>query len=236
MCTVTFIPRPGTTFITSNRDENPRRQAKGLTSFHTPEWNAIHYPLDEISGGSWIALADKGRAVCLLNGGFKSFVPNPPYRQSRGVVVRDAALADSMDAFMHDYDLENIAPFTLLVYENNSLIQLVWDGEQKHISSLPVDQPQIWSSVTLYPLHVREWRKSLFEKWIRESVAIDQDSIISFHQVANGDPVNDFIMNRNEKVKTLSITSIVMKETTGSMLHLNLAHSSREEILVEYDR
>ena len=115
-------------------------------------------------------------------------------------------------------------------------MQLVWDSQMKHIMSLPIDQPQIWSSVTLYPPHVRAWRKSLFEKWISETESYDWESIISFHQVANGDPDNDFIMNRNDKVKTLSVTSISLKENSGSILYLDLDQQQREEILIHYDR
>src|SRR5690349_10805642 len=152
MCTVTFIPFRNSIFITSNRDESPDRQAPGLKSFHSRETNTIHFPLDETSGGSWITLSDEGRAVCLLNGGFESFIPNPPYRISRGQVVLAAAKADDVDQFILSYEMKGIAPFTLVVSENKSLVQLVWDGQEKHILSLPSDQPHIWSSATLYPL------------------------------------------------------------------------------------
>lgn len=236
MCTVTFIPTAETCYVTSNRDESPGRQASGLTSFHSQEWNAIHYPIDEVSGGSWIALADKGRAVCLLNGAFEPFVPDPPYRLSRGQVVLSAAAAENADQFFAEYNLEGIAPFTLLLYEAHSLTQWVWDGENRHILSLPIDQPQIWSSVTLYPQHVREWRRSLFEKWIREQDIYDREAIISFHLMANGDPDNDFVMNRQDLVKTLSVTSIALKENSGSILHLDLDRETREEIMIQYDR
>ena len=234
MCTVTFIPFKNSIFITSNRDESPDRQAIGLKSFHSRETNTIHFPLDEASGGSWIALSDEGRAVCLLNGGFESFIPNPPYRISRGQVVLEAAKAVDVDQFISNYELEGIAPFTLVVFENQNLVQLVWDGQLKHILSLPSDQPHIWSSATLYPLKVREWRKSLFEKWISEKETYDRESIIAFHLMANGDPDNGFVMNRKEIVKTLSVTSIVLKENSGSILHLDLEKSTREEIMMHY--
>ncbi len=235
MCTVTFIPTGHSLFITSNRDESPDRQAKGLSSAHTPDWNAIHYPLDETSGGSWIALADTGRVVCLLNGGFEPFIPNPPYRISRGKVVLDAAAAEDTNHFLLKTEFKGIAPFTLLIYENHLLLQLVWDGEQKNISPLLFDQPRIWSSVTLYPPKVREWRKTLFEKWIAETSEVTRESIIAFHQLANDDPTNDFVMNRNDIVKTLSITSIELKEKSGSMLHIALDQEIREEIMIHYE-
>ena len=235
MCTVTFIPFKNSFFITSNRDESPDRQAVGIKSFHSGESNTIHFPLDETSGGSWIALSDEGRAVCLLNGGFESFIPNPPYRMSRGQVVIAAAKENDVDQFITKFELKDIAPFTLVIFEKQSLVQLVWDGEQKHILSLPSGLPHIWSSATLYPLHVREWRKSLFVKWMNENNEYNRESIIAFHQMANGDPDNGFVMNRNEIVKTLSVTSIVLRKNSGSILHLDLDRSTREEIMVHYD-
>lgn len=234
MCTVSFIPQGDTIYITSNRDESPGRQATGLVSTHTPDWNAIHFPLDESSGGSWIALADSGRAVCLLNGAYEPFIPAPPYRMSRGKVLTAAAIAEDTNHFLLKTDLNGIAPFTLLVYENHMLMQLIWDGEQKHISPPLFDQPRIWSSVTLYPPKVREWRKSLFEKWIDEHPVVDREAIIAFHQQANDDPSNGFVMNRQDVVKTLSVTSIELKENSGSILHLSLDPERREEIMIHH--
>jgi hypothetical protein len=235
MCTVTFIPRKDTCFITSNRDETPDRQARGLTSLHSREWNAIHFPLDPSSGGSWIALADSGRTVCLLNGGFEPFIPAPPYRQSRGQVVIDAVSANHIDQFLADYEYTGIAPFTLLTFEQDTFFQLVWDGRHPVITRLSTDIPQIWSSVTLYPAEVRAWRKSLFEEWLGQHDTFDREAIIRFHQQANGDQENDFVMNRQDKVRTLSITSVQLNQDRGSILHVDLDHQTREEILIHYD-
>lgn len=235
MCTVTFIPFGNTTFITSNRDESPSRQSKGLTSRHTLDGPSIHYPLDVESNGSWIALADTGRSVCLLNGGFMPFIPDPSYRMSRGQVVIDAASAQGVIPFVENYHLEGIAPFTLLIFEKNVFVEMVWDGFKRHIAELPVDQPQLWSSVTLYPPEVRAWRKEIFKEWISERQSYDRESIMAFHCMKKGDAVNDFIMNRNEVVKTLSVTSIQLHEHKGSLLHLDLEKNMREEVMIQYD-
>ena len=144
----------------------------------------------------------------------------------------DAVNAEDARLYLENYDFDGVAPFTLLVYESDRFTELVWDGSKKHIRPLSIDQPQIWSSATLYPPHVRAWRKSLFEKWLDENTFYDRESIIAFHQMANGDPENDFIMNRNELVKTLSITSIMIKENSGSLVHLQLDKNTREEILI----
>lgn len=234
MCTVTFLRKNNCVYLTSNRDESPGRRAKSLTSIH--DKTKVYFPLDETSGGSWISLTASGRAVCLLNGAFESFIPNPPYRISRGEIVISAATTEKTNEFFTQTDLYQVAPFTLLVYENNRLDELVWDGENRHIRSLPADRPRIWSSATLYPPDVRAWRKSIFDQWLAENKTIDRESIIAFHQMANEDSKNGFVMNREEVVKTLSVTSIQLKEDSGSILHLELEEESREEILIEYDR
>ncbi|MEP6646625.1 MAG: NRDE family protein [Saprospiraceae bacterium] len=234
MCTVTFIPFQGIRFLTSNRDESPSRQSHGLVSTHQPDYYNIYFPLDPDSGGSWIALSESGRAVCLLNGGFESFVPNPPYRMSRGQVVLNVVRSNDAKKYIEQYDFEGIAPFTFLIDELDSLTELVWDGNKKHIREVPDDKPQIWSSATLYPPEVRAWRKSLFEKWISERNSFDSDSIIHFHQMANGDPENDFIMNRNDMIKTLSITNISQREDSARLVHVQLDQHRREEMLIHY--
>jgi len=221
--------------LTSNRDESPSRQSEGLTSTHQPDQYSIYFPLDKDSGGSWVALSETGRAACLLNGGYESFIPNPPYRMSRGQVVMDAIKAENAFTFVETYDFDRIAPFTLLIDEKDTFTELVWDGVEKHICSLPTDKPHIWSSATLYPPEVRAWRKSLFEKWISEQKSFDIESIIQFHRMANGDEENGFVMNRNEIVRTLSITNIALDAHKGSMIHVRLDKERREEINIHIE-
>lgn len=236
MCTVTFIPFKGNIFITSNRDESPGRQSTGLYTLEQTDLPAIHFPLDETSRGSWIALSEKGKAVCLLNGANEPFVPKPAYRQSRGKVVIDAAASDDIQSFMQEYPLDDIAPFTLLQYEHGDLTELLWDGTARSISMINTSTPHMWSSATLYPPEVRAWRRSLFAAWLQSDNVIDRVSIMQFHQLRRGDGQNDFIMNRNEIVKTLSVTSIVLNEQSGSILHHDLETNKGEEIHIQHGR
>jgi hypothetical protein len=235
MCTVTFIPFHNSFFITSNRDESPGRKAKELTSLHLTGDTIIHFPLDDESGGSWIAMSEKGRAVCLLNGAFEAFVPEPSYRISRGKVVVHAALDPDITAFIKNYELNGIAPFTLLIFEKEKFVQLIWDGTHRHINDLAADKPEIWSSVTLYPFEVREKRRKLFESWLQQTATFDREAIMKFHQFTQDDPRNDFIMNRNDIVRTLSITSIELTDSKASLLHLDLDTEIRQEVLVSYE-
>jgi len=218
------------TYLTSNRDEAPGRRATGLVSRHDPDGTRYWFPIDESSGGSWIALSASGRAACLLNGGYEPFIPAPPYRMSRGLVVRDAILATDAENFLRHYPLEGIAPFTLLVYERDTLRSLVWTGTHRDILDHALWDANIWSSVTLYPEPVRMRRRALFEHWLAHHPRVDRDGIIDFHLSGGEDAVYGFVMNREEVVKTLSVTSIVLGPETGSILHLDLEAERREEI------
>ncbi len=235
MCTVSFIPTADSFFITSNRDESPDRHSTGLSSSHAHDTPHVYFPLDEASGGSWIALADTGRAVCLLNGAYEAFIPNPPYCLSRGQVVMDAVRTNDINTFIDSYHLEGIAPFTLLAFEEKGFYELVWDGNQRYIRSLSKERPLIWSSATLYPEDVRVKRKKLFEDWIEHQETYDREQILQFHQMANGDPENDFVMNRNDVVRTLSITNITLEKYKSSILHVALDQNTREEISLRHE-
>lgn len=229
MCTVTFIPQADNLIITSNRDESPDRQVHGLHTLQH-ENAEIYFPMDPLSQGSWIAATNYGRVVCLLNGAYEAFIPAPPYRMSRGQIVISAAAASTLHYFAQYFDLAGVAPFTLLMYEKNVFIELVWDGVERHIDTLPATQPRVWSSATLYPPDVRAWRKSLFDEWMELPGDKTREDILAFHQHKHGDDYNDFVMNRNDVVKTLSVTSIMLNATGGNLLHVDLDKHKTEEI------
>lgn len=211
MCTVTFIKQNEEIFITSNRDEAPHRDAASLvvSDFGTER---LLFPMDPISGGSWIMMNQKQRVICLLNGGFTTFIPKPSYRLSRGVVVMDAAASDDLTTFFHSYNLADIAPFTLVTYDRGALHQFTWTGEERYLKEMNTEEPHIWSSATLYTPEVVKQREEKFKQWLSENPVRTAESIQAFHHLQEGDSKNGFIMNRDEVVKTLSITQILLQE------------------------
>ncbi len=210
MCTVTYIPTSTESFILSaNRDESPDRSPDSL-SMDLSNGQRIIYPRDTKAGGTWIAGNDQGKAICLLNGAFKKHRHQPPYRISRGIMALAFFNYPSIDYFVHSYEFKGIEPFTLILYDGSELAELRWDvNETKHLKVLDSLKPQIWSSATLYDSNVREWREQVFQKWLSKSRHIDLGAIQILHQFSSkGDPENDFVMNRNGKVMTVSITNL----------------------------
>src|ERR1700747_27089 len=104
MCTVTYLPKTGASFIlTSNRDELASRPAAELPKIHTVHGQKIIFPKDPVSGGTWIGISFKGQMVCLLNGAYEKHISDPPYRKSRGLVALDLFKYKNVQAFTSQY-------------------------------------------------------------------------------------------------------------------------------------
>ena len=152
MCTVSFLPLKDGFILTSNRDELKARKADFPRTYNSKS-GVITFPQDPKSGGTWIA-GGTTKMICLLNGAFEKHQHTPPYRHSRGKVILDAFDSKSFSEFRDNYDFSNLEPHTLVMIEFETelkVVELRWDGEKKHISNKPSQNPHIWSSATLYP-------------------------------------------------------------------------------------
>jgi len=244
MCTVTYIPRGKNQFIlTSNRDENHSRNTS-LLETRLLGTQPVSFPVDPISGGSWIAISQSNRVACILNGAFEKHHHNPPYKRSRGLILLDYFIAPGITQFIERHDFEGIEPFTMIIYEQDLLVELRWDGALKHTRNVSLNTPHIWSSSTLYDQSTRTKRVNWFEKWWKETQNPDINDLLQFHR-HGGEPdaTNGFVMNRNNKVQTLSITGIEKRRSTAILHHHNLINNttiqrpiyfSKDEIMESY--
>ena len=210
MCTVTYLPLENNQFIlTSNRDESPMRRTIPPTKYDT-QGVALVYPKDELAGGTWIGLSEKNRLVCLLNGGFEIHKRKGPYAMSRGLVVKKILSAENSVVCIENFIFDNIEPFTLVLVDwKNSLAtyELVWDGVTKHFKKL-AQEPEIWSSSTLYTAEMKASRRAWFADWLSENKTFQQQEIINFQTSTDkGTPETSLKMKRNF-VETVSVTSV----------------------------
>lgn len=232
MCTLTYIPTSKDTFIwTQNRDESPLRTAQKLV--YAPN-NAWVYPQEPQSGGTWISMTKNGRVVSLLNGAFEQnqYVPSV---KSRGIMVLDFLTYTFLADFIRVYDFRDIEPFTMVVYEHNSLWEFRWDKAQKYFKELDASKPYIWSSSTMYPQNIKDLRRVWFSDYIKQHTAPSRSSVLDFHHHAGtGDIRNDLLMDRGI-VKTVSITSVEKREEALDMVYYDLIHGgvSKESLSIE---
>ena len=239
MCTVTFLPLPESNgfILTSNRDEQAVREKAAPPKKYNLENSKVVFPKDLKAGGTWIAAAEPGITLCLLNGGLKPHIPDTPYRKSRGLVVLDFFKFLSVDRFVNEYDLENIEPFTLIFVDSREWLavnELIWDGSTAKLNAVNSSEARVWSSVTLYEKSVIEERKRWFQKWLVKHPVPAQDSIIDFHTTGgSGDKRNDLLMNRDNRLHTVSIPSVIRSEAEFTMKYHDLYDSSKYQISID---
>ncbi|HWB27324.1 MAG TPA: NRDE family protein [Chitinophagaceae bacterium] len=225
MCTVTFVPAKTGCFIASNRDEKHIRRAA-----LPPQWYKhncrIMYPKDTDAGGTWIAMKDNGDAAVLLNGAFIKHEAKPPYRKSRGLIFLDIVEEDAPVEAFKIIPLNNIEPFTLVFFVNNTLYECRWDGNRKYLRRLQGNMPHIWSSATLYDDEVIEKRRRWFDEWLRENPLPGKSDIIHFHRFGgDGDAQNDIRMSRGNMYCTVSITVMEITGAGNSMHYFDLKNN-----------
>jgi len=235
LCTVTYIPSVNGFFLTSNRDEKNTRKNALAPLVYRHGTIALAYPKDADAGGTWIAVAQNGNAAVLLNGAFKKHITMPPYRKSRGIVFID--LIASEDPYWHflNYNLDNIEPFTIVLYCHGRLYECRWDGQSKHQKILNPQQPHIWSSVTLYEEPVVKKREQWFLSWIKNNISPSQNDILQFHQfTGDGDVQNDLLMNRDNCMLTVSITGIEWKNDSATIQYSDLLKKEQSVAAISF--
>jgi len=227
MCTVTFLPAKINKgyILTSSRDERSwRKEALPPLKYDT-FGQAVFYPKDKEAGGTWVAGSLNNFTLCILNGAFIRHESKPPYRKSRGLVLLDFFQCNDIKKFVAEYDFQGIENFTLLILNNNAdlkLYELRWDGTDIHLNKKDETKEHIWSSCTLYTDEAIAQRKKWFENFLQADNVRSKENIIHFHKTAgDGNTENAIMMNRNDRVKTLSITSIERSRENFSMYYFD---------------
>ena len=197
MCTVTFVATSTQVIITHNRDEKTIRPAAIEPRNYSINNKNILFPKDEKAGGTWFAIAENGTILVLLNGADEKHLMQPNYRKSRGLIVLDLISSSSAISAWKTIDLSNIEPFTIVLFEDTIL-----DNQKPHI----------WSSSTLYSTEIRNKREQWFLDFLKNNFDINPVKMIDFHSnTENKNSENGLIINRNNQMKTLSITQSVVE-------------------------
>lgn len=225
MCTVTYLPLPSGGFVlTSTRDEKTdRKPALGPREYDI-HGEKVVFPRDGDAGGTWIASSAAGHTLCLLNGAFRIYERQPPYRMSRGLVLLDFFRYRDTGNFCSDYDFRGIEPFTLLViaHEPRRLDQLRWDGERVHRNAANPENPGIWFSVALYPDEVIRKRRKEFRHWLATDPGFHTPAVVGFHKQEALRDIPGEGPNGENGVRSLSITSVYRNPPVHDMYYEDL--------------
>ena len=223
MCTVSFVATNDKIIITSNRDEKTVRPSAIPPKNYIVNGKNLIFPKDPKAGGTWFVTNADGVILVLLNGADEKHEVKLPYRKSRGLIVLEMISSFSPKDFWSEIDLENIEPFTLVLFQNNALFQLRWNGKEKETTPLDSSKNHIWSSSTLYSSAIREKRLSWFRTFMNTNPEISESKMHDFHRYTEQEnDENGLIINRNNEMKTLSITQAVIEKNKVAILHYDL--------------
>jgi uncharacterized protein with NRDE domain len=237
MCTESYIPLTSDQFIlTYNRDENVARRTSSPVAELIGDTKVV-FPKDMQAGGTWAAAGNNGRICCLLNGAFISHERKTSYSKSRGKLVLEAFEHQNIYDFFNNSNLEDVEPFTIIVLETideTKLVEFRWNSVCKQVRELDVDRPHFWSSSTLYNFKIREKREAWFKEWIKNSESIDREKILNFHSSTHGDDAaNDIVMERENGLRTVSITQIEKSSESFTMNYNDLLKNQRTSLRLE---
>lgn len=230
MCTVTFVHSNDKIIITSNRDEQVLRpNAIEPKNYKINNKNLI-YPKDPKAGGTWYVVDENGTVLVLLNGADEKHQVLGNYRKSRGLIVLDIISSFSPIKAWEEINLDNIEPFTLVLFESSNLYQLRWNGSKKDKLVLDINQNYIWSSTTLYPKEVRENRARWFSEYMNSKTDFSEEDMFHFHRYTeNENSENGLVINRNDFLKTLSITQTIIENKEARIKHYDLINQNEFE-------
>lgn len=232
MCTVTYLPKNNGDFIfTSNRDEQPDRKTKAPQFY---EKDGVHflYPKDERAGGTWIALSEEERIVCLLNGAYEAHEMKESYAYSRGLVVKEVLEAENAKWAVEDLELEGVEPFTLITIDWSFMpicIELIWDGVKKDIRILS-HSSKMWSSSTLYDKPIKAIREDWFKEFEKQYPEASFEDIMSFHNNESHGSKDIAIKMKREGVETTSITSVIKEGDSLYMYYVDVLTGKESKI------
>lgn len=189
VCTLTWFGTGDGYQLFFNRDERRERRSEVPPAVRTSAQTRFVAPLDGDFGGTWIAVNERGLALCLLNGfSAAGYDANPPPRAytSRGMLplsLIDSPSAANAAERVHALEPERFRPFLLVALEpGRGGFVARWSGSTLELENRPSTARPLVSS-SFYTEQVRRNRASVFENLIAgHGPASRTEAHLAFHR------------------------------------------------------
>lgn len=234
MCTATYLKdKSGKIIFTTNRDEHVARPTQA-PSIHMIKGQKLLFPRDELAGGTWIAVNEKGWIACMMNGaeGEHQWLGTSA-EKSRGQVLLDSFEFNAAEAFLTNGIFEKAHPFTLLLVrpDETNIHAIKWNGSKKWSETYDANQPHIWSAYTLYPEEQRKERFERFNKWSKDQSNLQKESTFKLHHSSKSK--GGLLLENSGKVDTISITQLTLDQSKCTMRYFEI--ETQKDKVVELD-
>ena len=214
MCTVSFIPNAQGFYLAMNRDELLTRVAGLPPSVFEQDGNRAIYPR-EPSGGTWIAVNERGLCLAITNWHRVECVP-PGSLVSRGEVVTSLALAASLSEVgekLQGLPLSHMRPFRLFAIagREQSVLEYCWDVRrlQNHRHSWT---RRHWFSSGYDESTAERARTRVCEQAWRQSEAGSLGWLRDLHATHLPEPGPFSICMHEAVAETVSYTEVILRD------------------------
>jgi len=103
----------------------------------------------------------------------------------------------------------------LVMFDKYTLSELRWDGLKAHFAEMDIHIPHIWSSAMLYRGKWQLERERWFHEFLIQKPNPTKEELLWFHHHAGDfDPENGLVMNRMNRVKTVSVSQLSIEQNT----------------------
>ncbi len=173
MCTVTVVAAGDTVRLVCNRDELRSRPAALLPRVTPVGRHRAIFPVDPVSGGTWVAVNDAGLVLTLLNAYSTEPSRESGPLRSRGTIIPSLLHHGMLPAVIEQaarIDATRYAPFRLVLGARQEWAELRSDGQEvRLIARAELDQPLLFTSSGLGDDRVEGPRRQLFDELVRSS-------------------------------------------------------------------
>jgi hypothetical protein len=170
---VTVVPLGEGCRVMCNRDEQRARPPAAPPRARQLAAVRAVWPLDPVSGGTWIAGNDAGLLLVLLNRHPRACGKGPG-RMSRGIVIpalADLASVEEVVARAEELSSLDLAPFTLVVLRRRQVAVIRTGGRALSVRTGRLVRPLLFTSSSLGDHRVVAPRRELFRRLVGTSGA-----------------------------------------------------------------
>jgi hypothetical protein len=219
MCTASWLRTDTELRVFFNRDEDRARERAVPPALEESDGVRYLAPRDGRSGGTWIAVSERGLALALLN---RSDGCRPPDPSSRGRLIPRLAAATDPDDFaarLLRQPLRDLAPFRLaaLWLEPAHGAVAGWDGSRLSFDPLP--PTGLLCSSGLGDRQAGEVRS---RQWLdlRETGELDGERLREFHRSHRPEPSAWSVCMHRLEAETVSYAEIRIGEGEVSLRYV----------------
>ena len=174
MCTASIVAHDRGVRLVCNRDERRSRVDALPPAPHQSASGAVIYPLDRLSGGTWIGVGGRGFAAVLLNRtAARCRGSARPAAKSRGGIVPLVLGCSSFAAASHAaawLDCREYEPFALVLVAPAQAVEFTSGPTSCASRSYALDTPLVFTSSSLGDALVEAPRRALFDGLVRRAV------------------------------------------------------------------